>query len=415
MPHCGGANSCNCIVTGEGVSGSGTLSDPYVITSVPAGGGGGGGGVPTWSTISGKPAVVAEGATQADARTAIGAGTSDLAIGTTGTTAAAGNRAATETAIGMVELATTAEATTGTDTTRAVTPAGLKAVADTKAATSHTHTASQVSDSTATGRSLLTATDAAAARTALGLGTAATTASTAYATAVQGAAADAALSTAAAPELIRDTIATALVAGSNVTITPNDGADTITIAASGGGGGGGNLVAYGAPNATLANVIGRDGGSVLAAATDRLTSHYNAESFTCDAIGLVHRSGNTTATYRLAIWSGAPNPALVFKTPEFSTGAGESTPLFTVAPGTVFPRGVWYVGLFLTSGTSGNFGGGARDVRMEPQRDVNNSGAFSFNLGTIAPGWEPPSAITPIDAWGSGSMPQLIAQNVRPA
>jgi len=34
MPHCGGAHSCNCVVTGDGVSGSGTLSDPYVITSV---------------------------------------------------------------------------------------------------------------------------------------------------------------------------------------------------------------------------------------------------------------------------------------------------------------------------------------------------------------------------------------------
>ena len=34
--------------------------------------------LPTWSTISGKPAVVAEGATQADARAAIGAGTSSF-------------------------------------------------------------------------------------------------------------------------------------------------------------------------------------------------------------------------------------------------------------------------------------------------------------------------------------------------
>jgi len=40
-----------------------------------------------------------------------------------------------------------------------------------KAATVHTHTASQVSDSTATGRSVLTAVDAAAARTAIGAGT----------------------------------------------------------------------------------------------------------------------------------------------------------------------------------------------------------------------------------------------------
>ena len=46
------------------------------------------------------------------------------------------------------------------------------------------------------------------------------------------------LDTSAAPELIRDTMGTALVAGTNVTITPNDGADTITISASGGGGGG---------------------------------------------------------------------------------------------------------------------------------------------------------------------------------
>ena len=72
-------------------------------------------------------------------RTLIGAGTSSLVIGTTGTTAAAGNRQATEAAIGMVELATTTETTTGTDTTRAVTPAGVKAVSDTKAPLVHDH------------------------------------------------------------------------------------------------------------------------------------------------------------------------------------------------------------------------------------------------------------------------------------
>lgn len=38
------------------------------------------------------------------------------------------------------------------------------------------------------------------------------------------------LDTSAAPELIRDTMGTALVAGSNATVTPNDAGDTITVA-----------------------------------------------------------------------------------------------------------------------------------------------------------------------------------------
>lgn len=45
------------------------------------------------------------------------------------------------------------------------------------------------------------------------------------------------LLTGAAPELIRDTMGTALVAGDNIEITVNDAGDTITIDATGGGGG----------------------------------------------------------------------------------------------------------------------------------------------------------------------------------
>jgi len=41
------------------------------------------------------------------------------------------------------------------------------------------------------------------------------------------------LDTSAAPELIRDTMGTALVAGAGVTVTPNDGAETITVASDG--------------------------------------------------------------------------------------------------------------------------------------------------------------------------------------
>ena len=58
-----------------------------------------------------------------------------------------------------------------------------KQAAGSYAAATHTHTASAISDSTMAGRALLTAADAAAQRTALGLGTAATSASTAFAAA----------------------------------------------------------------------------------------------------------------------------------------------------------------------------------------------------------------------------------------
>lgn len=69
------------------------------------------------------------------------------------------------------------------------------------------------------------------------------------------------LDTTAAPELIRDTMGTALVAGTNITITPNDGADTITISAAGGGGGG--------SDADVAGYIA-DGGSDTREALDVL-------------------------------------------------------------------------------------------------------------------------------------------------
>jgi len=79
-----------------------------------------------WTTLANKPAVIAAGATQAAARSAIGAGTSSLALGTTGSTAKAGD---------------------------------------------YQPAAANITDSTATGRAILTAASAAAARTAIGAGT----------------------------------------------------------------------------------------------------------------------------------------------------------------------------------------------------------------------------------------------------
>jgi hypothetical protein len=57
---------------------------------------------------------------------------------------------------------------------------------DGKATLSHTHPSSSISDSTATGRSVLTATDAAAARTAIGAGTSSLVLGTSSATAKAG-------------------------------------------------------------------------------------------------------------------------------------------------------------------------------------------------------------------------------------
>lgn len=82
---------------------------------------------------------------------------------------------------------------------RALTNAALKAVSvpptyaqvtgkpATFAPSAHTHTAAQISDSTATGRSVLTAADAAAARTAIGAGTSSLAIGTTAGTAKDGA------------------------------------------------------------------------------------------------------------------------------------------------------------------------------------------------------------------------------------
>lgn len=139
-------------------------------------------------------------------------------------------------------------ATGGTD---ALTAADIGAQpAGSYAAASHTQAASTISDSTAVGRSVLTAVDAAAARTAIGagtssftgdyadlagkptLGTAAATAATDYATATQGTKADTALQPATGQPINAQTGTTytlvAADAGKLVTLT-NAAAITLTV------------------------------------------------------------------------------------------------------------------------------------------------------------------------------------------
>lgn len=78
-------------------------------------------------------------------------------------------------------------------------------------------------------------------------------------------------------EIVRDTIATALVAGSNVTITPNDASDTITIAASGGGG------AHPANQVYLSELAGAD----VAAKVATYVSTYLGQGVTAYKPGLI--------------------------------------------------------------------------------------------------------------------------------
>lgn len=106
---------------GSGVVGSVVLIDPATGQPYKATGGGGG-GVSSWNDLEDKPAVIAAGATAEAAREAIDAQPAGSYLTSVPD--------ATATAKGVVELATTAEAAAGTDTDRAVTPAGVKTVAD---------------------------------------------------------------------------------------------------------------------------------------------------------------------------------------------------------------------------------------------------------------------------------------------
>lgn len=171
------------------------------------------------------PAVIAQGATQADARTAIGAGTSSLVIGTAAGTAAEGNDAR---------------------------------LSDARTPTAHTHPATGISDSTAVGRSVVTATDAAAARTAIGAGTLASETLPATIVDAKG---DLIVATAA------DTVSRLPVGATTGHVLTVDPAETTGLKWAAGGGGGAPLPSY--PYTKNSGVMSYAGDEVWAAPQGR--------------------------------------------------------------------------------------------------------------------------------------------------
>lgn len=80
-----------------------------------------------WGDITGKPAVIAAGADATEARTAIGAGTSSLVIGTTASTAMAGDKFAQGSAVSDVDSQTVSGEDAGSVATSATTAVNVVA------------------------------------------------------------------------------------------------------------------------------------------------------------------------------------------------------------------------------------------------------------------------------------------------
>lgn len=149
-------------VSASGTPGAGTFLRGDGAWAVPPAGGGG--GAAAWGGITGT-------------------------LGDQADLSAALNAKANTASLAAVATAGTYASLTGKPTL------GTAAASSTSdfAAASHSHAASAISDSTATGRSLLTTANAAAARATLGLGSAATSAAGDFATAAQGVKADSAV------------------------------------------------------------------------------------------------------------------------------------------------------------------------------------------------------------------------------
>lgn len=195
-------------------------------------------------------------------------------------------------------------------------------------------------------------------------------------------------------ELIRDTIGTALVAGSNMTITVNDAGDTITLAASGAGGGGAVAPQPGylsgnwyqpfpwsnvtAGNATSANLI-------------RFFPFVLPNAVTVDQLG--GRIGAAGTNVQYAWYAANPTTHMPTGTPLISTGNIAATSASTNVGGAVtpalIPAGLIWAGANVdnaatTLGSYGAIGVGPFEIGTPTLSEVYNvlSWTFAATFGT---------------------------------
>lgn len=157
------------------------------------------------------------------------------------------------------------------------------------------------------------------------------------------------LDVAAAPELIRDTMATALVAGANVTITPDDGADTITIAASGGGGGSviGATPVIKIKSGNWFGPYEAPGTSSYAGTLNRLdlVSMYISQSISVNRIAcMVSTGGAAGAVVRLGIFNAKPDGMPGTLLLDAGTVVATSTGVKEITISEALSPGLYYLG-----------------------------------------------------------------------
>ena len=154
-------------------------------------------------------------------------------------------------------------------------------------------------------------------------------------------------------EQVRDVVGTALVAGSNVTITANDGSDTITIASTGGGGGAVDLsppLPAGKYSHGIPGALGY-AGATLSAGNIGAFLVYIPQSF--DRIACTSTGSPTGATMRLGLYNigsdGYPGAAIVTPSGTLNTGT-PGVKEYTVSQG---PIG-WCFAVYQSGGSNGS-------------------------------------------------------------